>query len=193
MINAKFVGGLKPGAILINTSRGSVAEDGALIRGAESGHLGGLILDVFENEPAINPELVERTALATAHISGYSYDGKVNGTAMIYRAACEFFGRPAEWDPAAAMARPLYPCLTATAADNDEDVLRDLVLTVYDIEADDQRLRAIVGLPPAERGPHFDRLRKTYPIRREFPNTTVDTATIDDRTRAKIAGLGFRT
>lgn len=187
----RLIGRLKPGAILINTSRGAVADSDALLRGIESRQLGGLILDVFENEPAINPALVERADIATPHIAGYSLDGKVNGTAMVYRAACEFFGRPVEWDAAAAMPEPPHPRLAARADCEDEDALRDLVLTVYDIEADDRRLRKIGELQPPERAAHFDRLRMTYPIRREFPNTTVEVAGIPAILRTRITDLGF--
>ena len=67
-----------------------------------------------------------------------------------------------------------------------------VVLTVYDIEADHRRLRKIAELPPPERGPYFDHLRKTYPVRREFPNTTVETAGVSAALRERITGLGFR-
>jgi len=192
MIDDRFLDRFNVGTILINTSRGAVADSEAVVRAAESGRLGGLILDVFENEPNINPALVARADIATSHIAGYSFDGKVNGTAMVYRAACEFFGRPAEWDPATAMPEPPYPRLAARTDCDDEDALRDLVLTVYDIEGDDQRLRKILELPSSEQGIYFDRLRKTYPIRREFQNTLIETASVNPSLRAKIAGLGFR-
>ena len=80
------------GAFLLNTSRGSVVETGALKRAVESGHLAGCVLDVWEGEPDIDVELLERVVLGTPHIAGYSFDGKVNGTRMIYEAACRFLG-----------------------------------------------------------------------------------------------------
>ena len=156
MINDDLLARLKSGAILINTARGAVADSAAVVRAVESGRLGGLVLDVFEGEPSINPALVERADIATPHIAGYSYDGKINGTVMVYRAACEFFGRPAEWDPTGSLPDPPHPRLTARSDCDDEEALREIVLTVYDIEADDRRLRRILELPPAERGPYFD-------------------------------------
>jgi len=193
MVDDALLGRLKPGAILINTSRGAVADSAAILRAAESRRLGGLILDVFENEPNVSFALIERADIATPHIAGYSFDGKVNGTAMVYRAACEFFGRPAEWDPASVMPEPPNPYLTARANCSDEDALRDLILTVYDIEADDYKLRKMKAVPPTEQGAYFDLLRKTYPDRREFHNTFVEAVGVRPSLRAKIAGLGFRT
>ncbi len=192
MIGADLLGRFNVGTILLNTSRGAVADSAALIEAADSGRLGGLVLDVFEGEPNIPPALVEKADLATPHIAGYSYDGKIAGTMMVYRAACEFFGRPVEWDAVAAMPLPPHPRLVAPAHCDDEDALRQLVLTVYDIEADDAHLRKILDLPPEQRGAWFDSLRKTYPVRREFHNTFVETAGLSDSLRAKIAGLGFR-
>jgi len=193
LINAALLDRLGRGTILLNTSRGAVADSEALLEAAETGKLGGLVLDVFENEPEINPALVEAADIATPHIAGYSLDGKVNGAAMVYRAACEFFGKPLEWDPAEALPEPPCPELRAAAGRDDEDALRDLVLAVYDIEADDRRLRKIVSMPSNERGAYFDHLRKTYPVRREFHNTLVECESgVGERLRGKIAGIGFK-
>ncbi|MCX8038746.1 MAG: 4-phosphoerythronate dehydrogenase [Candidatus Sumerlaeia bacterium] len=201
MISADLLSRFNVGTILINTSRGAVADTAALVEAADSGRLGGLVLDVFEREPNIPPALVEKADLATPHIAGYSYDGKVAGTMMVYRAACEFFGRPVQWDAAAAMPPPQHPRLNPLAdihpsqpslSPADEDILRQLVLTLYNIEADDAQLRKMLDLPAEQRGAYFDSLRKTYPVRREFHNTRVETAGLPDSLRAKIAGLGFR-
>jgi len=192
MISDRFLGRLPVGTILINTSRGAVADSAALMRAVETQGLGGLVLDVFEKEPNIMTALVEKSDLATPHVAGYSYDGKVGGTAMVYRAACEFFGRPVEWDATRAMPEAPHPRLAAGTDGEDEDVLRELVRAVYDIEADDQRLRKILELPPPEQGSYFDQLRKTYPVRREFQNTVVEMSGARPSLRAKVVGVGFR-
>lgn len=192
MIDDRFIGRMKKGAILFNTSRGAVGNNAAIMRGAKAKLFGGLILDVFEGEPAVDPAIIQCADIATPHIAGYSYDGKVRGTDMICRAACEFFDRPVEWDAAAAMPEPVFPEFTARGDCDDEDALREIVLKVYDIEADDGRLRQIADLPPNERGLYFDRLRKTYPVRREFPNTRVDTTKAGGSLCNKIAHLGFQ-
>ncbi len=86
----EFFAGMKDGAVFINSSRGEVVQDEALLRHSEK--LSGIILDVWNGEPALNLELLEKADIATPHIAGYSYEGKVNGTAMSVKALGEFFG-----------------------------------------------------------------------------------------------------
>ena len=82
---------MKPGSILLNTSRGSVVVGADLKTAFSTGHLGAAVLDVWENEPSIDVELLQRVALGTPHIAGYSFDGKVAGTRMLYDALCGHF------------------------------------------------------------------------------------------------------
>jgi erythronate-4-phosphate dehydrogenase len=192
MADAVFLKRMKPGAVLLNTCRGAVLDNAAVppstFRLSHS-----LVLDVWEGEPAIDVSVLDRTALGSPHIAGYSYDGKVNGTTMVYQAACKAVGAAADWD-----ARPLLPpspharfTLDATGRD-DEDILREVALTVYDMEADDRRLRTIGSLPPGDRGAYFDRLRKEYPQRREFQNSTITLRGGSVTLRRKLAGMGFK-
>jgi erythronate-4-phosphate dehydrogenase len=151
------------------------------------------VLDVWETEPSFDPGLLALAAIGTPHIAGYSFDGKVAATEMIYRAACETISVKPASNPAAIMPPPGHPRLELQCAGRpDEDVLREAVLTIYDIEADDCALRQ-APRPPTERAAYFDRLRKVYPERREFQNTTLILDGGSDRLKAKLAGIGFRT
>ncbi len=164
--------------VLLNTSRGSVVDEAALHR-----HLGGsvrdAILDVWEHEPDVDRSLAVKVFGGTPHIAGYSFDGKVNGTQMMYDAVCAHFGIDPVWNAADSMP----PGGTVACADGDvEDVLRDAVRQVYDIRRDFAAF--------AERMDAFDRLRKEYPIRREFGTAAFSTE-VPPAAGDTLEGIGF--
>jgi gluconate 2-dehydrogenase len=64
---------MKPGSILINAARGGVVDDEAMVEALKSGRLAGAGLDVFENEPALNPALISmKNVVLTPHIASSS-------------------------------------------------------------------------------------------------------------------------
>lgn len=76
MVNKKLLSLLKPGAYLINTSRGEVIDEKALLAAVESGKIAGVALDVFSEEPPINNEFLKRLisnpkVIATPHIATF--------------------------------------------------------------------------------------------------------------------------
>lgn len=77
---------------LIQASRGGVVDEAALKSWIRAG--GTAIVDVWENEPAIDPELCGLAALATPHIAGYSVQAKYRATSMCVSALCSVFGYP---------------------------------------------------------------------------------------------------
>jgi erythronate-4-phosphate dehydrogenase len=203
MVGADFLARMRPEAALLNSSRGAVVDNGALLEALRAGpstklragRPGAAVLDVWEGEPRIRPALLAKSALATPHIAGYSFDGKVAGTEMIYRAACAFLGRKPDWSPARCMPPPLIPEIELQPRPaGPEESLREAVLRVCPIERDDAALRKLAGLPPAEQGPYFDRLRAEYPVRREFQNTTVRLREAESAASVlggKLKGIGF--
>ncbi len=187
-----FFAQLKPGCILVNAARGPVVDTDALLRAMDRGIVAHAIIDTWEGEPDFRTDLMARAAIATPHIAGYSYEGKYMGTVMVYEEACRFLDEPPVWSPDALLPPPEVPELRASPDLPPEAALWELVRAVYDIEADDARMRA---LPPpgetAERRAHFDGLRKAYPIRREFRFTEVAADDTLPSLQDTIKGLGF--
>ena len=75
----KFFASLKTGCVFINTCRGAVHDTAALKAAIQNKKLGAVILDVWENEPNIDCELLRMVDISTPHIAGYSLDGKIAG------------------------------------------------------------------------------------------------------------------
>lgn len=157
MANNEFFSLMQPGAFFINAARGEVVCDDALK--AAIPKLGPVIIDTWNHEPDIDLDLMDKVAIATPHIAGYSYQGKQNGTAAAVRAVAHYFG-----------ITELYEFFPKTDLPENEAVKLDLkglnqgeITSVlqynYPIFTDDFMLR----LNPE----NFDKLRSEYNYRRE--------------------------
>ena len=191
LFDAARLGELRPGAWLVNACRGPVLDGAAAAAARQGGRLGALVLDVFDPEPVVPPDVVAAADIATAHIAGHSLDGKAAGTAMVYRAACAFLGQPPRWEARLALPRPSAAALSLDARElPDEAAALALVRRFYRIEPDDAALRAIAALPEAERGPRFRRFRDDYPSHREPTSVRVTTLPPRPRALALLQALG---
>jgi len=161
---------IKSGTVIINTSRGAVIDNIALLSESVKKEF-NLILDVWENEPSINSDLLAKTKIATPHIAGYSIEGKVNGTKMIYNSLCKFLNVNYAWEPK--LPQIEGKDLQLSNSKSSEEKLFKLFSSIYDIENDDAGLREISNYKLSEQGGYFDLLRKSYPVRREFSNFMV--------------------
>jgi len=151
-----FFQSLKRKPVIINTSRGEIIETGALLNALETGLVSDAIIDVWENEPAINLTLLDKVFLGTPHIAGYSADGKANATRMSLDALCRYFNIQADYQiiPPA----PSQPRITA-------DTLSAAYLQMYDPRQDSNALKTHPEL--------FEKLRGDYPLRREKEAYTI--------------------
>ncbi|MDU0355831.1 4-phosphoerythronate dehydrogenase [Paraglaciecola aquimarina] len=154
---------LSDGQVLINACRGEVLNNQAALELFKEGHRFQLVLDVWENEPDINLELMPFTALATAHIAGHTIEGKARGTEMLYLDLCQQLNiQPnKELTDYLPIAAPSDIALEST--EPFWQGIRNIVLDVYNIADDDRQFKAQV-----DGGEQFRYIRKHYPIRREF-------------------------
>ena len=162
LINADALAQMKPEAILINSARGPVVEETALIADIEKTKR-LVVLDVFEHEPEISEQLLNLIHLVTPHIAGYSLEGKARGTQMIYDAFCKTFNFTAD-----KKFETQLPVCEQYFQDQDlKQVLKQHLVHIYDIARDDANLRACLKEGKVDQKA-FDYLRKTYPLRREW-------------------------
>lgn len=161
LFDNKFLEKLEKKPYIINTSRGEVADTEALKTGAKKGLVRGLILDVWENEPEIDSELLGLTMISTPHIAGYSADGKANGTAMAVANVARVLKFDLNnWFPTAVPIPELNVIKMNAAKYTLIDAVKKAVDFTYDLKAESKKLANNIG--------DFEKLRNNYPLRREF-------------------------
>jgi erythronate-4-phosphate dehydrogenase len=190
MVNAKFLSQLRPDVILINSARGGVIDEKALLHRLVAHHEMQVVLDVWQNEPRINSIVLQRVLLGTPHIAGYSFDGKVRGTEMLYQALSSYLQQPARWDCRKLLPPPPITGIQFSDSISDSLAIQQAVLNCYDPRRDDAALRLLAHAPnPAQ---YFDQLRKQYPIRREFHTLQVRIPATRKTLMSQLQGLGFK-
>jgi erythronate-4-phosphate dehydrogenase len=158
-----FFNALKPGCLIINSSRGEVVKNAALKDALINYRIKGAVLDVWENEPNIDLELLQLLDFASPHIAGYSADGKANGTAMSVQAISDFFGFGLKgWFPENVPSPENADFNLDCNGKTKDEIISGLILSTYDVKEDDSRLRKSVET--------FEKQRGNYPSRREFQN-----------------------
>ncbi|MBI6923512.1 MULTISPECIES: 4-phosphoerythronate dehydrogenase PdxB [Pseudomonas] len=164
---------LRPGAWLINASRGAVVDNGALrvlLQQRDDLHA---VLDVWEGEPQVDLQLVDLCTVATPHIAGYSLDGRQRGTAQIYRALCQHLGVSERIQLADLLPRPPVAQIELDAEADLQWALAMLCRAVYDPRRDDADFRRSLSEDVQQQRAAFDALRKHYPPRREIEGLSV--------------------
>ncbi|WP_409522901.1 4-phosphoerythronate dehydrogenase PdxB [Nitrincola sp. MINF-07-Sa-05] len=186
LLGADQLAGLKADTILINTARGPVIDNQALLQIARQRRDLTLILDVWEQEPVVDPELAALCRIATPHIAGYSLDGKIRGSWMLYQAVSQWLGTEPEVSLKSVLPASAF---SEVKLGQGADTL-PLMQLLYDPHRDDRALRATLHLSPDERAKAFDQLRKSYPERREFATLSLS-GDISSAQRTELSAVGF--
>lgn len=164
---------LRPGAWLINASRGAVVDNGALRALLQQRDDLHAVLDVWEGEPQVDLQLADLCTVATPHIAGYSLDGRQRGTAQIYRALCQHLGVNEVIQLADLLPRPPVAQIELDAEVDLQWALAMLCRAVYDPRRDDADFRRSLSEDVQQQRAAFDALRKHYPPRREIEGLSV--------------------
>lgn len=192
LLNRERLEGLGPHQLLINSSRGEVIDEEALLARLDGADAPTVVLDVWDREPAINQALVDRAWLATPHIAGYSLEGKVQGTEMIYQALCRFLGLPSRKQAGQFLPEPPLGKLAFTRAAQARDAADVAIRACYDPRRDDARLRRGLATASEQRGKVFDRMRRDYPVRREFSSVKIQLKGTSRSLQDQFRILGFK-
>jgi len=190
LLDEKILNLLKRDSILINSSRGPVVDNNALSKIMAQKNNLRIVFDVWENEPSPNIELIKNANISTAHIAGYSLEGKLNGTHYIYKKFCDFLKAKQEWVPN-------YPIVENEMIEIDsnesfEKILLKITSHIYDITSDSELLKKSVELTEIQVPKYFDKLRREYRIRREFNNYIVKLSRPNDALKNLLTKLRLK-
>ena len=172
LINADSLKTMRDDAIFINTSRGATMQYSPLLTKLQSCPNFSAILDVWPNEPCVEAELLALSCLATPHIAGYSLDGKVRATEMLYQAVCQYFDISPQWTANDSLPAADLNSLKFSLNADLLSAVQTSVLACYDVRRDDALFRKINQMDNPNA--YFDYLRKNYPIHREFSCVSVN-------------------
>ncbi|ADV33884.1 erythronate-4-phosphate dehydrogenase [Candidatus Blochmanniella vafra str. BVAF] len=181
MVNKDIIEALPSNKTLINTSRGEVFDNSALLKALDHGKKINVILDVWEFEPKLLLPLLFCIDIGTAHIAGYSIESKIRSIIMIYNAFCQYFNISDKINVS-----NLFPSFInyIRIKKMDEANINSLIKIIYNIYNDHICLKSY-----ALNSGGFDKLRKYYFFRREWSSIFVDTG--KDYTTEMLKNFGF--
>ena len=185
LVDADLLARLPADRILINACRGEVVDNAALLDALNGSKKLTAVLDVWEPEPDLSLALLDKVAIGTAHIAGYSLEGKARGTTQVFEAFSQFIGQPQTVPLESLLPAPEFAEVTLRGALSEAKLLR-LIHLVYDVRRDDRPLRRVAG-----KAGEFDKLRKFYEERREWSSLRV--ICDDPATAEMLKKLGFTT
>lgn len=173
----------KPGCLVLNTSRGEVFDSASLHTNPQRRYC----FDVWEHEPNVALDCVQRATLATPHIAGYTREAKYRASQRVVQALHEFFG----WAPrdVSALLASYLPPLTLTL--DHARTWQDVVTAVFDPRATSEAFKHAMSEAGPAIGQVFEELRRQYPLRREFSAYHVHAPELTAVQRTLCNALGF--
>lgn len=186
LLDENFFTKVKSGTFLIQASRGAVCDENALLESI--GKIQKPIIDVWAKEPDINVDLAKNCLFHTPHIAGHSFDGKINGTKIIYETCCDFF-----------LEKPNFNFEKEVFAKIENNTIEyngkigDILLKCCPIDEDSRDFEKLFSVKNAdERKVFFKELRGNYRKRLEFSHYTIVNAPKEIAEKLKILGFHVR-
>lgn len=148
LLNSEMIAMMPPHATILNASRGGVVDSRAVVNSSHR-----YLFDVWENEPNIDPCILENSTIATPHVAGYSLQGKANATALSIRAIARHFNLPlSNWYP------PELPTASPRLIDWEE--MCSTIDKYYPISEESKYLK--------QHPEKFEEMRNSYLYREEY-------------------------
>lgn len=167
--------------LIINSARGGIIDEELILEELEINRLKNAVIDVWENEPVFNPEVVKRALFATPHIAGYSIQSKRRATQMIIQQFCDHAGLQT---PEFKSEDPYFPELK-----KDYNSLKEILLDLHPMGWFDQKMRELMHLEGNRRGEAFGLLRSESPLRHEYSNVFIRPHYLEKFPELKLLGI----
>nr|BET44894.1 MAG: 4-phosphoerythronate dehydrogenase PdxB [Candidatus Aschnera chinzeii] len=167
LLDSNLIAQIPSGSLIINTSRGAVIDNIAILDALSRGKLINLILDVWENEPNILLPLLKNTVFGTPHIAGHSIEGKIRGAIKIFNELNSFLGISKNIKSTNFLVFPQLSEIIFNGVLHQKDLM-NLTNVVYDIRIDDYQFKSIAHISGS-----FDKFRSYYKIRREWSSMKI--------------------
>ncbi|MFT5936422.1 MAG: erythronate-4-phosphate dehydrogenase [Pseudohongiellaceae bacterium] len=185
MVGQALLERLPNAAVLINASRGEVIKESELLAFLERRSDVFAVLDVWDNEPELNLDLMALATIATPHIAGYSRRAKTLATNMLAEAFAKFLH-----GEAGLFSRPDEPSPENLVLKNKPASVENFVSCALPIEDWSAEFKLKI-LKSSDRGDAFDKFRKSMINRAEFSDFEIDTFHLDHREVLTLKKLGF--
>lgn len=148
--------------LVINTSRGGVIHENALLQAFANKSIGDMIIDVWENEPLFDDALAQQAFIGTPHIAGYSIQAKLNASQIICDKLIQHFELPAN-DTDCDTRKTIK-----TSVPDDANSISEVLTSIHPVLEYQENLMRLVGEPTSVKGSQFNKLRAEFPLRNEF-------------------------
>ncbi|OQM34465.1 4-phosphoerythronate dehydrogenase [bacterium endosymbiont of Pedicinus badii] len=182
LIDYNFLSSLKKNCILINTSRGAVVDNLGLLKILKEKKEIKVALDVWENEPKFSSSLFSLIDIGTPHIAGYSLEGRLNGTFLIYKKYCKFLKIKKKFDKILFPNKPIFRFKIPEKYSISEEKIGKIIRVFCNVEKYSLFFRNNAK-------EDFFKIRNKYTNRREFSSIKIDTKNF--RYKQQLSNLGF--
>ncbi len=191
LIGRKQLSRIRPEALLINTARGAVIDEEALIAWLADGAQTTVAIDCWAGEPTVDLALLRLVTIATPHIAGYTSEARLRATTILSRTLAAKIGAVEEWCP---YREDVIALRTKQKRPTDPgEVLSAAVLECCDPRLATTAMRQMLGLPQRRRGIIFDQIRRRAATRHEFGSYCVASADLQADTVVRLREIGFET
>ena len=189
IINSVTLQEISKDSLLINAARGELIDTSALLDLFRWGIGPNVVCDVWEGEPSISKDLLNRVRIGTPHVAGYSYDGKLLGTTMLSKALYSFLR--IEYDAESICLDPPNSVKIISGASS-ADTARKILRGFYRIDKDDDNLRGSLTGHEEKDAFSFDSLRSNYYERREAYGSSILGTGLEPHQLTTAEGLGCK-